>query len=344
MIVNDVFSKQQSIAAYSILELTALIKNGQVKLREVNKLQVRAIKKYILENTNSERIYFPPIVSNVKEGSLYKGKPNEMTIIDGNQRLKALCQIEELGYRAIKSEKEEDIKKGYKLLHFLEDTKIATLIFESLSDDEVDQLYIDLNTKGKKVALSKRIAFDSRNKLNQITNKVLLSNKQLKTAGVEEEKRAVVRPNNKKLLSLSQLRQIVAIFLTGKMIYRTSDEGYEAHLDGKEYIELLNIWFYELFEMYPPEDIGDLNKSMIANNPLLLSIAYYANKGLEKRSFKDRKQEIQNRMKQLQDVNWSINNPAWKEFKGIKRSGLYFLSNDKVTMENLVKWLQKQGR
>jgi DNA sulfur modification protein DndB len=181
-----------------------MIKSGQVSLREINKLQVRAIKRYILENANSERIYFPPIVADVKEGSLAKGKPNEMTIIDGTQRLKALCQIEELGYRAIKSEKEEDIKKGYKLLHFLEVSRIAVLLFESLSIDEADQLYIDLNTKGKKVALSKRIAFDSRNELNRITNKVLLTNKQLKTAGVEEEKRAVVRPNNKKLLSLSQ--------------------------------------------------------------------------------------------------------------------------------------------
>jgi DNA sulfur modification protein DndB len=117
-----------------------------------------------------------------------------------------------------------------------------------------------------------------------------------------------------------------------------------AHLERKDYIELLNLWFNELFDLFPPESIGDINKSMFANTPLLLSIAYYANKGLEKRVFKDRKQEIQNRMKPLQEIDWSINNPVWKEFKGVTRSGFYFLSNEKVNMENLLKWLQQQGR
>ncbi|MDR6999688.1 DNA sulfur modification protein DndB [Neobacillus niacini] len=342
MIVNHIFSKRQSIATYTIQELSSLIKSGQVKLREVNKLHVRAIKKYILENVLTEQIYIPPMVANVD--SLGTDKPKELTIIDGNQRLRAFCQIEEMGCRAAKSDNEEEMKKGYKLLHFVMNTEVAIQLFEGLSKEDADQLYIDLNTKGKKVALSKRIAFDSRKELNVITNTILKSNKQLKLAGVEIEKRAVVRPTNKKLLSLSHLRQIVAIFLTGKMIYRPNDDYYDTHLEAQEYIKLINRWFHELFRLYPAERIGDFNESVIANYPLLVSIAYYANNGLEQFSLEERKQELVQRMRRLNNVDFNRLNPVWKEFKGTARLGFYYLSNDKETIEKLVSWLENQGR
>jgi DNA sulfur modification protein DndB len=341
VIVNDVFSKRQSVTTYSIQELSSLMNNGQVKLREVNKLHVRAFKKYILENVLTEQIYIPPLVATV--AVLENSRPSEFTIIDGNQRLKAFCQLEEWGFRAAKSDNEEEMKRGYKLLHFIQNTRVTFQIFEGLSTEESDQLYIDLNTKGKKVALSKRIAFDSRKELNIITNKILKTNRQLKFAGVEIEKRAVVRPTNKKLLSLSQLRQIVAIVISGKMVYRNVNDRYETYLSSEDYIKLVNTWFSELFRLYPPEKIGDFNESMIASQSLLISLAYYANKGLEKTRFEERKREIVNRMRALQKVDFNTMNPVWREFKGTTRGGYYYLANDKATINNLIAWLQGQG-
>ncbi|MCM3768281.1 DNA sulfur modification protein DndB [Neobacillus niacini] len=341
MIVNYVFSKRQSVTTYSIQELSSLMKKGQLKLREVNKLHVRALKKYILENVLTEQIYIPPLVATT--AVLENNKPSELTMIDGNQRLKAFCQLEELGFRAAKSEDEEEMKKGYKLLHFIQNTEVTLQIFEGLTKDEADQLYIDLNTKGKKVALSKRIAFDSRKELNIITNTILKTNRQLKTAGVEIEKRAVVRPTNKKLLSLSQLRQIVAIAISGRMVYRNVNDRYETYLSSEDYIKLVNTWFSELFRLYPPEKIGDFNESIIASQPLLISLAYYANKGLEKTSLEERKRETVNRMRSLGKVDFNRMNPVWKEFKGTTRNGYYYLANDKASFEKIVAWLENQG-
>ncbi|WP_157273160.1 DNA sulfur modification protein DndB [Neobacillus bataviensis] len=340
--MNNVFSKRQAMVTYTIQELTTLIQNGQVKLREVNKLHVRAIKKYILENVLTEQIYFPPLVAAAER--LGEDKPLELMIIDGNQRLKAFCQIEEMGSREVKSDNEEHMKIGYKLLQFLQKTEVAVQIFEGLAKEEADQLFIDLNTKGKKVALSKRIAFDSRKELNKITNTILKNNKQLKIAGVEIEKRAIVRPTNKKLLSLSQLRQIVAIFLTGRMIHRVVDDYYEANLAANDYIKLITVWFNELFQQYPPDRMGDFEESMLANFPLLLSVAYYVNKGMEKQSFEERQQEMFHRMERLRQVDWKRDNPVWKNYKGVIRSGYYFLSNDKKNIEKLVALLEQQGR
>lgn len=341
--MNEVFSRRQSFITYSLNELLALFKNGQIKVRDANKLQIRALKKYIFENALNEQIYFPPIVANVAKDGLNNGKPTEFFIVDGNQRIRAFSQIQEMAYRAIISEQEHEVKKGYKLLHFLGTTEIAVQLFEGLSNKEADQLYIDLNTKGEKVALSKKIALDSRNELSKITNHILNNNKQLKVAGVEMEKRAVVRPANKKLLSLQQLRQIAAIFLTGKAIQRTTYEGYETHLATKEYIKLLDYWFDGLFALYPPERIGDLNKSMLASFPLLISIAYYANKGFERGPFSERKRELQARMNALKGVDWTAANPIWQGFKGTSRAGHYFLTYDKETIEKLAMWLKGQG-
>lgn len=345
MIINDIFSKRQSFATYTIQELSALIHSGNVLLREVNKLHVRAIKKYILENVNQEQIYFPPIVANVDLRKLDEEKPNEFAVIDGNQRLMALFQLEEMAQRAIKSDRDEDVKKGYKILYCLKSTSIGVLFYEGLSDAEAGQLYIDMNTKGKKVALSKRISFDSRSELNQITNLLMNTNQQLAIAGVETEKRAIIRPKNKKLVSLTQLRQIVSIFLTGRMVYRTVEEGYPLYLMENEYIQLLDLWFAELFRLYPAKRIGNFKESMLANTPLLISIAYYANKDMGNESFEERKRVIEARMRALKGINWKRTNRAWRQFKGEQkgREGYFYLANDKENIEMLVDWLKQQG-
>lgn len=345
MIINDIFSKKQSFATYNLQDIAGLIQTENVVLREVNKLHVRAIKKYILDNVNQEQIYFPPIVAYVAPGTLAAGKPTKFTIIDGNQRLKALSQLEEMAQREIKSDRDEDIEKGYKLLSYLKSSAIGVLFYEGLTECEAGQLYIDLNTKGKKVALPKRIAFDSRCELNQITNKILKTNQKLQLAGVETEKRAIIRPKNKKLLSLTHLRQIVTIFLTGRMVYRTGG-SYQLYLSSNDYLALLDIWFEELFQLYRPESIGNYAESMLANTTLLLAVAYYANKGLALENFEERKVELVARMRPLRKVNWKRTSRVWRKFKGDLKGcdGYFYFSNDKENVELLVSWLEQQGR
>ena len=248
--------------------------------------------------------------------------------------------------KATNSENEEEMKKGYKLLYLLEHTQLALQVFEGFTPEEKDQLYIDLNTKGKKVSLSKRISYDSRNHINQITNMVLQTNKGLQTAGVEMEKAAIIRPSNKKLLSLTQLRQIVGIFLTGKIQHSTAELTFKVPLESREYIDLINVWFDELFSICPAAMIGDYHESMLAGYPLLVSIALYANNGLVHSSFEKRKKALITRMDNIKTVDFSRKNEAWKQFSGtVKGKEKYFyLANNKKNIEQLVNWLQLQGR
>ncbi len=199
----------------SIIELVHMYRNGQIATREINQLRVRSIKNYLLDNALTKNIYLPPLVASSGEGAAPNGDPIELSIIDGTQRIAAFAQLEDSILKALKKG-EEKVKLAYELDSLMKDSSIAIKYLKELTRAEESQLYLDLNLKGKKVALSKRISFDSRNNLNVITNQVLHTHQSLKTAGVELEKRSINRPANKNLLSLSQLRQVIGIFMTGK--------------------------------------------------------------------------------------------------------------------------------
>lgn len=346
MIINDIFTKRQTIISYTVKELQQMYTEEKLKIRDVNQTQVRAIKKYIFDNIQQEQIYFPPLVATTKDALLKDGRPIELSIIDGTQRIKALMQIDELITKSINSDIDEEAKKGFKLMYSLNDTEFAIQIFEGLTDKEANQLYIDLNTKGKKVALSKRIAFDSRNDINQITNFILQHHPQLQKAGVETEKRAIIRPKNKKLLSLAQLRQLIGIFLTGKLLYKSVNLSINLPLDMDVYLDIINSWFDELFILYPAHSIGNYEESMLANFPLLLSLVFYSNKGLENQSPENRKKIMIDRMRNLQSINWNRTNKEWEQFRGSKmgKDNYFYLAKDKENIEDIVKWLERQGR
>lgn len=347
MIVNQIFTKRQTILSYSLKELNQMYAQEQIKIRAVSQHRVRAIKKYILENAEDDNIYFPPVIACVKEGELNGGKPNNFVIIDGSTRMRAFFQIEDMLMKAIKGEKESAVKAGYKLLYTLDKIEIAVQIFEGLSEKEMDQLYIDLNTRGKKVALSKRISYDSRNELNKITNHLLKTNEELKMAGVEMEKTAIVRPSNKNLLTLTQLRQIISIFLTGKFSKHEVDFNVVTTLKMEEVIDLINTFFKELFLLYPAKYIGDAEESMLSNYPLIVAVVLYATKGLLNTSYESRKRIIVERMIKLRQIDWKRSNQQWLEFNGAYKGSkqkYYYLKNTKQNIDLLADWLNKMGR
>lgn len=345
MIINDVFTIRQTIITYTLKELLHMLLENRLVLRETNTSQVRKIRKYLFDNNETDQIYLPPIVARLEEGSLEDGKPTKLSVIDGSQRIKALSQLESLVMKSIVSDDEEERKKGFTMHYSLPKVELAVQIFEGLSEDEANQMFIDLNTKGKKVALSKRIAYDSRNSINLMTNQLLQTNVSLRKAGVEQEKHAVMRPKNKKLLSLSQLRALVVLFSAGRSVKSQAawDTIHPNQMD--ESVELINEWFDKLFELYPAATIGNYKLSMFASFPLLTAVATFALEGLEDVSFGEKKQEMVQRMHRLKAVDWSRENPVWREFNGSERGKdkYFYLQDDKKNMAALVEWLRSKG-
>ncbi|MEC0296439.1 DNA sulfur modification protein DndB [Peribacillus frigoritolerans] len=340
MILSELDRKRRTMVSCSIIELVHMYRNGQIATREINQLRVRSIKNYLLDNALTKNIYLPPLVASSREGAAPNGDPIELSIIDGTQRIAAFAQLEDSILKALKKG-EEKVKLAYELDSLMKDSSIAIQVFEGLTRAEESQLYLDLNLKGKKVALSKRISFDSRNNLNVITNQVLHTHQSLKTAGVELEKRSINRPANKNLLSLSQLRQVIGIFMTGKAHVNIEEKVSQSPLSNSEYITLIHLYLNELFDIYPAGQMGDYTKCMLASYPLFIAVALYANDKMENQPIEQRQQLIATRMSKLKEVDWSPDNPIWKEFKGTYkgRPPLFHLSKDKNNIEELVRWL-----
>lgn len=340
--IHEVFEKKQAFVSYSLQELMNMQKRNDIELREKNQTQIRAIRKYIINNSINGHIFLPPIVAMLPEGEvLANGKPSRLSIIDGSQRMLALLQLENIASNLINSQDDYDLRKGFELHYLLKEIQIAVQVFEGLTVDEANQMFIDLNTKGKKVSLSKRIAYDSRNDINVVTNELLASHKSLKIAGVDVEKVALKRPTNKNFLSLSQLRKLVSLFVIGKIVPNTIEVQ---SIHSNTNVKLLHRWLDELFLLYPPQKIGDYEESMLASFPVLLSVAQYARKGL-KGTLEEQEKQITEKMQKLVLIDWRRSHEQWQQFNG-ERKGLeryYYLNNDKKTIQSIVQWLELKG-
>lgn len=332
-------SIEQCMYTYSVEELVQLMDKELITIRQTNQSQVRHLKKYIFNNAKEKKIYLPPIVANTDAHLVQK--PQYFRVIDGSKRVLALCQLAK-DMKNNKHRTGEDFKNYIALSLLLKDAQIAVQMFSGLTSEECNQLFVDFNTKGKKVALSKRISYDSRNLLNVITNKLMTTNKDLQTAGVETEKRAVIKPTNKNLLSLSQLKQIVGIFIGIEINSHFEQRKTPYYLSEEEYIQLINEWLNCLFQLHDPETIGNYEHTILAGFPMLRAIAYYVNRRTNNKSLNARKKIVKERMARLLNIDWSIHHPKWQTFAGDFRGhkNYYHLSKDKKTLLKLVEWME----
>lgn len=346
MLVHSIFNKKQTFTYYSIEEMMKMQQLNHLQLRETNPGHVSKIRKYVVDNFLNNTIYFPPIVACIELSECFtEDKPSRLIIIDGSSRLQALTDFDQTILKLISSDEEQLQRKGFLLKYRLREMNVAVQIFEGLSEDEINQLYVDLNSKGKKVALSKRISNDSRDAVNVATNQIMRTHEGLKRAGIEVERAAVIRPHNQKFLSLSQLRTLVVFFLTGKTV---ANNLYIESYGQKEFeatYELLCIWFDELFLLCEPEDIGNYHETILASFTVILAIAHYAIQGLDDVMYKDRELLVKKRMHTLQAMDWTRDQETWLQFEGDfkGKEQYYYLNQNKRTVSSIVEWLIREG-
>ncbi|MER2108110.1 MAG: DNA sulfur modification protein DndB [Solibacillus sp.] len=325
------------LRVYSIAQLIDMYDKQLLVLRSTEMRHVRKIRSYIIEQFGAGNVFFPPIVASENDGILY--------VIDGSSRLKAAFEIPALIEKMELSMDHKELEVGIQLRLSLQNVRLGFQVHHNLDERTCDQLFIDHNTKGKKVALSKRIAYDSRNAINVVTNEILQQHTALLLAGVEQEKVSLNRPKNKKFVSLSQLRTIVALFVTGKenVNMTQANEIDQASLDVR--FPLIMAWLDEVFSLEPPQNIGDYQMSILANFTVVRSLAYYALVG-EKDVPKEQKEYyIRQRMQALKHISWESRQVLWEQFNGTYRGKhqLYFINKDKQTLDQIIDWLVAEG-
>ncbi|ALP38133.1 hypothetical protein ASL14_20085 [Paenibacillus sp. IHB B 3084] len=339
---------KQSIELFKVKDLLRYVAENKVIFFDVSQTRIRTIRNYIVDNILNNEIYLPPLViarnsEVVKENNTLSDR---ITIIDGNGRLLALSQISTVIDQKQKSLDPKELDQSESLRVFVNESSVALQIYEGLDHEEIMQAYVDFNTKGKKVALSKLIAYDSRNEINRISNDVLEQNTDLVKAKVERELKSLIKPNNKSFLNLSQLRKLIAIFLTSELKSELPKGNIKNKLNYEENIELINLWFEFLFKLHPPDTIGNYHKTMLASFPLLQALAYYAILGTKHMNFESKLKTVQERMSKLDVINFSPDQEQWELFKGIRRGkeNYYYLSGNKDDILKIERWLTKITR
>lgn len=325
------------LRVYSVAQLIDLYDKQLLILRNTEVRHVRKIRGYIVEQFSEGNVFFPPVIVSENDGVLY--------VVDGSSRLKAIFEIPALIEKLELSNDEKELAVGIQLQISFMDVMLGFQVHDSLNKETRDQLYIDYNTKGKKVALSKRIAYDSRNAINVMTNEILQQHTALLLAGVEQEKVSLNRPKNKKFLSLSQLRTIIAIFITGKenVSMMQMNDISQAHIDARQ--PLILAWLDEIFLLESPQNIGDYHMSILANFTVVRALAYYSLVGEKDVQVEHKEQYIRQRMRALKHVSWESRQSLWEQFDGVHRGRhqLYFINKDKQTLEQLIGWLAVEG-
>lgn len=327
----------QTVETFLIKDLIEMVKARQILIRNPYQHRIKSFRDYIEGNLLGD-IFIPPLVMNM---DVY----GDFQVIDGSVRIQALVQLER---RVIEKENSPDLNDytdAIRLRHFLSNGYLSVQIFKGLDEDDINQLYIDFNTKAKKVSVSKLISYDSRNKVNVLTNNLLEGFLDLEKAGVEKEKRAIMKPSNKNLLSLMQLKKLVATFLKNDLISTVPKIQVINQYSEEENIELIRTWFNCLFEIMDPVIIGDYTKSMLSSFPLLNAMAYYAVKDTHTLDFEQKKNHILKKMKAIQHLNYKHENNIWEEFEGRKVKYDYIvLNNSHTNIIEIVNWLEQEER
>lgn len=328
---------EQTVEILLIRDLISMVKENQIQIRYPYQHRIKSFKDYIEGNLSGD-IFIPPLVMN-------KDKYGDFQVIDGSVRIQALIQLERRVEEKENSPDLKDYTDAIRLRHFLTNGYLSVQVFKGLAEDDINQLYIDFNTKAKKVSVSKLISYDSRNKVNILTNNLLEGFPNLERAGVEKEKRAIMKPSNKNLISLMQLKRLVATFLKNDLISTVPKIQNFNQYSEEENIELIKTWFNCLFEIMDPITIGDYNKSMLSSFPLLNAMAYYAVKDTQTLGFEQKRNHILKKMKAIQHINYKHENNIWKEFEGRKAKYDYIILKDnQINIVKIVNWLEQEER
>lgn len=133
--------------------------------------------------------------------------------------------------------------------------------------------------------------------------------------------------------------------MTGQPVTSKLSMQSELVLNSEEHLEVISLWFDELFRLVPTPIIGNYEHSILASYTMLTALAEYAYAGLIDQSLAEKKDVMVDRMRALSEVEWNQSNEQWKAFNGSIRGKeqFFFFANDKATHNALVTWLRLKG-
>ncbi|UTR06986.1 DGQHR domain-containing protein [Alkalihalobacillus sp. LMS6] len=289
------------------------------------------IVKYIKQGSEELGIYFPAFVfsfrgdlNQVDVGmqKLRLENENDLVIIDGQHRLKALDQfyLGELNNINLNNSNFE--------------SSITAQIYIGLTIEQERNLFIDINSKSKKVTNSLITKYDSRDIMNILTTDLYKISSHVRSLGIQFDKSRVYRPRDTEFTTSVKFKIFLSIILFGKNSLNSAD----LHLIRNNYDETLNLLakFFDVFVHAIPVVPGDISKFSLGDDSMQKALANYLFKTITiDGNFLMWVGNWEDEVKAISDFNWSINNPVLKSlytdnYVGSNKQHFYSLNNSLI--------------
>lgn len=230
MVIHIEYESRKTLICVTLKELTDSFREGRVMTKRVIPSRVSTIKRLLVENANLQPFYFSPIIAHMENGVLEHELNGKITIIDGTQRVHAFVDLAMLMEKNIHSMINHEADIAWKNYYLMENWRIPILIFEGLSKTEQHNFSVECYKNNPyPMFISKEQQIDS------ISNNVIeLDEGDFFTT---------------KTMSLTQLKQIVSIFVTGKLMGKVKDANFIPVLHREEYVQLIHYWMKRLNEI-----------------------------------------------------------------------------------------------
>lgn len=240
--------------------------------RDIVPTRISEITRYINTYDKKIGIYFPSIIVaatedpvDIEEMQIKFNESIRFIILDGQHRMKAL--------EAYKN-KEQNPERLSDILN----STLTVQIYFNLSKHEQRKLFLDINSKSKKVSNSLAFQFDTRDPLNTMIKDLLSTERKNRLSLLKiDQKSRIVRPHNKSWMSISRFNRFLSYFLFNTV--KTSNKT--ALMLSNNYIETLTFverYLENLLDVFP-EDFGNVQKQLLGHEALqnALAIASHEN-------------------------------------------------------------------
>ncbi|MFS0824764.1 DNA sulfur modification protein DndB [Bacillus sp. 1P02SD] len=285
--------------------------------RRLNKPRVKSIAKYILDGLDKKRMTFLSAITvtckdeidyNEEESTIDVDISTVFSINDGQHRSEAIkLAIATLKENIENTSNHNEREKLIEKLNNLENMTIPVVIFTGIDQKGEQQLFHDLNLLAGKPNKSIALNFDSSDQYNKLAKDLAKNNEQLLRLGVETQK-TQIRGNNKQIMVLSTLRNMLCYIITGANKDKEGLLNIETYNDYYNTLdEIINL----LFEVLP-EDATNREEYLIGTAATIQGVGKYLNEVIYKQNSIDWQSEI----KKLGTINWSHSSPIWEGYGG----------------------------
>lgn len=302
--------------------------------RDVNYGRLPDLVKYLESSTMAPGIFVPAFVFSYRgiSGLRYDNErgilwleDKALVTIDGQHRIKAI---------------EKYVEKNSEDVNFKKNT-VTIQVYFGLSKDDERQLFVDINSKAKRVSRSLVMQYDSREISNLLVNELYKNCKILQAVGVELEKSKVQRPGNTAFATGLRLKTFLYYLLYGKKTLSKKDE----ELLHKHYDDVVSfsVRFFDELLGGGPEKPGDVRQYILGHEPVQNAIAMFFNETFI--TFDQHGLQImgvwEDAVEELAGLDWSVNNVVWRRMGTTKTTNqgqyLGFNESDRIHLYNQIR-------